>query len=891
MNSGDKLGPYEIVEPIGKGGMGEVYRAHDERLRRDVAIKVSAEQFTDRFTREARAIASLNHTNVCHLYDVGPNYLVMEYVEGADLKGPLDFDDALPIIQQLIDGIEAAHEKNIIHRDLKPANIKLTPDGVVKILDFGLAKAMEPADSQTADPTNSPTLTMGATQAGTILGTAAYMSPEQAKGKTADKRSDIWSFGVIVYEMLTGQRMFTGESAVEILGSVLNKEPDISAAPPRVQRLLRWCLERDRKKRLASISDARGLLEEPVPVAAELVEQAAQPAGVRSWLWPGVAAVLAVIAAVAGWGWSGAAQPEDRPMVRLNVDLGEDVDLKAVRAQNLAISPDGTRIAYFASVDGGPMQIYTRRLDQAEATPLPGTEGLQGEVRIFFSPDGQWIGFAQEGVIKKVSVLGGAPVSLGAPTNFVNVVGGDWRDGFIAYGGPPGLERLPDTGGEPTSLLPPTGPDLGLVFPDILPGGKAILFGVPTELGVNTADRANIDVFSLADEVRKTVVRGGLGQKYVPTGHLLYANRGTLFAVPFDSDALEIQGAAVPLLDDLGYNSATGEVAFSISRNGTLIYRNGGEDSQAAFGGTLSTVRWLNKSGRQQPLLATPERYSDLRLSPDAQRLSAIIVPSVNPRVVAYDLQRGGTVRLSAEDTFYSNPVWSPDGRYMVWRSLTGMSWARSDGSGRPATITRTVGQIPSSFHPDGDRIAFFTYGGSGGVFTLPVSEEGGQLTAGTAEPFLATPLAYANTSFSPDGRWVAYSSDESGRPEISVRAFPKPTTGEGAQFAVSNDGGSNPVWSRNGSEIYYQSGDQIMAAAYRVDGDQFIADRPQVWAELTGDLQGATFWDMGPDGRAVITVPEESTEGQDATAGRHTFVYIENFFDELRQRVPAEGN
>src|SRR5450631_292506 len=261
LQPGDKLGPYEIIALIGKGGMGEVYRAHDSRLNRDVAIKLSYAQFTERFTREARTIASLNHTNICHLYDVGPNYLVMEYVEGQDLRGPMDFADALPIIQQLIDGIEAAHEKNIIHRDLKPANIKITPEGVVKILDFGLAKAMEPP-SDNSNPENSPTLTMGATVAGTILGTAAYMAPEQAKGRTADKRSDIWSFGVIVYEMLTGKRLFQGESAVEILGRVLNQEPDITAAPVRVHKLLRWCLEKDRKKRLASIIGARRLMEE-----------------------------------------------------------------------------------------------------------------------------------------------------------------------------------------------------------------------------------------------------------------------------------------------------------------------------------------------------------------------------------------------------------------------------------------------------------------------------------------------------------------------------------------------------------------------------------------------------------------------------------------------------
>src|SRR6202049_1140395 len=303
LSIGTKLGPYEILAAIGAGGMGEVYRAHDPRLNRDVAIKASNAQFSDRFTREARAIAALNHTNICHLYDVAPDYLVMEYVEGQDLRGPLDFDDALPIIGQLIDGIEAAHEKNIIHRDLKPANIKITPEGVVKILDFGLAKAMEPPPSQDGNPANSPTLTLGATQAGTILGTAAYMAPEQAKGKAADKRSDIWSFGVILYEILTGKRLFPGESTVEILGGVLNKEPDLSAAPPRVHKLLRWCLEKDRKQRLASISDARRLLSEPDE--ADTVRKLAQASQLRFGKLPWIAAVgvLALVAAVGLVGW------------------------------------------------------------------------------------------------------------------------------------------------------------------------------------------------------------------------------------------------------------------------------------------------------------------------------------------------------------------------------------------------------------------------------------------------------------------------------------------------------------------------------------------------------------------------------------------------------------
>ncbi|MEO8027531.1 MAG: protein kinase, partial [Bryobacteraceae bacterium] len=444
--AGDKLGPYEILAPIGKGGMGEVYRARDSRLNRDVAIKVSSAQFTDRFTREARAIAALNHTNICHLYDVGPDYLVMEYVEGDDLCGPLDFDDALPIIQQLIDGIEAAHEKNIIHRDLKPANIKVTPDGVVKILDFGLAKAMEPLTSGESNPENSPTFTIGATIAGTILGTAAYMAPEQAKGKPADQRSDIWSFGVIIYEILTGQRLFEGESAIEILGNVLNKEPDISKAPARAQKLLRWCLEKGRKQRLQAIGDARRLLNEPDTAAVQSIPAPKQRFAALPWA---VAAVLALATAVALWAPWRSDKPPDRPLVRLDVDLGADVSFPApdTTGSSIAISPDGTLLVY---ASGNPPRLFTRRLDQQKATELPGT---QGATTPFLSADGQWVGFYSAGKLRKISVEGGAVVALQDVAGFH---GASWgEDGSIVISTTRKLVRIPAGAGSPEILAEP----------------------------------------------------------------------------------------------------------------------------------------------------------------------------------------------------------------------------------------------------------------------------------------------------------------------------------------------------------------------------------------------------------------------------------------------------
>jgi serine/threonine-protein kinase len=651
--------------------MGEVYRAHDDRLRRDVAIKVSNAQFTERFTTEARAIAALNHTNICHLYDVGPNYLVMEYVEGEDLKGPHEFKDALPIIQQLIDGIEAAHEKNIVHRDLKPANIKVTPEGVVKILDFGLAKAMSPLPPSGIDPGNSPTLTMGATAVGTILGTAAYMAPEQAKGKVADKRSDIWSFGVILYEVLTGKKMFPGETAVEILGGVLNKDPDLSAAPARVRNLLRWCLEKDRKQRLASISDARRMLEDEstAPSQSRLGMGAVGAAG---WI---AAGVLALVAATVSFVHFRETTPE-RPLVRLDVDLGADVSLLpltgtgSILGSSVAISPDGTRLVYADA----SAKLFTRRLDQAKATELPGAVG----VAPFFSADSQWIGFeGNGGKLNKISVEGGAVVPLADPGGFTP---GSWgEDGNIYVGVQgKGLVRVRDGGGAPETVAPLGNGGIALLFPQLLPGGKAVLFSAYTS---QNADASSIEVMTLADHHRKTVSRGGTSPRYVATsngaGYLVYLNKATLFAIPFDLDKLETRGTALPILDDVASSGLVGAAHLSFSRSGTLVYRRSSGDSG------LLTVAWLDGAGKTQPLLAKPGVYGRPNLSPDGQRVALDVTEGSGTDIWAYDWQRDTMTRLTFTGKAY-NAAWSPDGRYIVFMARgEGMSVTRSDGSGK----------------------------------------------------------------------------------------------------------------------------------------------------------------------------------------------------------------
>jgi serine/threonine-protein kinase len=448
---GAELGPYQIRSLIGQGGMGEVYLARDPRLDRDVAIKVSAARFTERFEREARTVAQLNHPNVCTLYDVGPNFLVMEFVEGETLaerikSGPIPLDEGLKLANQIIDGIEAAHEKGITHRDLKPANIKIKPDGPIKILDFGLAKVGPEAGQRAAPPSeNSPTLTMGLTEAGAILGTAAYMSPEQAKGKTVDKRADIWAFGVVLHEMLTGERLFQGGDMGDTMAAVIMKEPDLSAAPERVRRLLERCLEKDPRRRLRDIGDARMLLEEG---GATSPAQATSRPHKQPWLaW--IVAALVLVAAVLGFGWWQATRSPALPLVRFDVDLGADVALAQILESGVTLSPDGTRLAYAASVAGGPTRLYIRRLDEPKAVEIPGTDGAGSP---FFSPDGQWVGFnvGNPPKLAKVSVEGGAVVPLAD----LGILASWGEDGSIVYGLPNAevLFRIPPGGGAPTKI-------------------------------------------------------------------------------------------------------------------------------------------------------------------------------------------------------------------------------------------------------------------------------------------------------------------------------------------------------------------------------------------------------------------------------------------------------
>jgi serine/threonine-protein kinase len=879
LSVGAKLGHYEVLSLLGKGGMGEVYRARDTKLKREVAIKVLPETFARdpdrmaRFQREAEVLASLNHPNVAAIYGVEDRGLVMELVEGESPKGPMGFEEAWRIASQIVGALEYAHDKGIVHRDLKPANIKVTPEGVVKLLDFGLAKAFRAESVAAADAENSPTLTLGATEAGVVMGTAAYMSPEQARGKNTDKRADIWSFGVVLYELLTGERPFAGEDAAETLAAVIHKQPDLDRTPVRARKLLRRCLEKDPKKRLRDIGDAWDLLEEEKAP----VESAPLPA--PSWLRLGIVAmfaavVFAIIAAGLGWIAWRATRPVEHPLVRLDVDLGSEVSLLApnTATSSVVLSPDGTRLAYVATASGGQSKLFTRRLDQPKATELPGTEGASDP---FFSPDGLWIGFATPGKIGKISVEGGAVVPLGEVSNFAGAWWGDDGNIIVSDAIGKGLVQIPSGGGSSTVIEKLADGEVALAFPQVLPGGKAVLFvDYPSAVDL---DNASIDVFTFADRRRKTVARGGVSARYLPTsersGHLLYSNKGTLFAIPFDLDKLETRGTAVPVLDDVLYAGNGPEAAqFAFSPSGALVYRKGSPAASA-----MSTVQWLDTAGKKQPLLNKPGAYSNPRLSPDGKRLAVGVREGSAQDISVYDPQRGTTTKLTFGGGIYDFPVWSPDGRFLVFASLgNGIFWARADGGGQPQPLTqsKTI-QIPCSFPRDGKRLAYFEIaGGPLQIWTVPIDQDGGQLKAGEAELFSKSQSPGGAPSFSSDGRWLAYSSISSAKNEVYVRAFPD----NGSQWQISNNGGDQPHWSPNGRDLRYISGDQIMVAGYTVKGDVFVPEKPGVWIAKLGGTQ----WDVDPSGNRVAVITPLDAPG--TPKADYTFVLLENFFDELRR-------
>ena len=904
---GALLGSYEVTAQIGAGGMGEVYQAHDTKLGRNVAIKVLPAAFAHdadrlaRFQREAKMLAALNHPNIATIHGLehsdGTHFLVMELVQGETLAdrvkaGPVPVEEALKIAMQIAEALEAAHEKNIIHRDLKPANAKLTPDGKVKVLDFGLAKAFE-GDIEGSDLANSPTLTQAATMQGVILGTAAYMSPEQARGKTVDKRTDIWAFGAVVYELLTAKPTFHGEDITEILASVVKSEPDWTALPanisPSIRILLQRCLRKDRRQRLPDAAAIRIEIEDALAVPKDSGATPAASASRSKLSWV-AAAVLSVVATGASFIAYRATRPLERPLMRFTDDLGAEIALSSAPVGPVvAISPDGSRLAYVSRTTDGTPHISVRLLESPKSFVLAGTEGAGGP---FFSPDSRWIGFFADNALKKISVDGGAAVIL-CDTG-ANPRMGSWgEDGniFFANQRTP-VMRVPATGGTPSAAtkLDNQNGEVSNRGAQLLPGGEAFLFEASKDN--NVWEDATIQVQSVKTGQRKTLVQGGYFGQYIhgsdsAAGYLIYTHGGTLFAAPMDLGRLELTGPAVPVLQDVSGRNSNGMAQIGFTVSGTLVYI-------AGSGTALQSLAWLDAAGNTQSLPAAPgSDYVFPRISPDGTRIAMLVMNASGFNIWVYEWGQDRMTRL----TFFRAiggypPIWAPDGKHIGFvlgsseLSGSGIYWMRSDGAGEPQQLVSGQNLVPDSFSPNGKRLAYFKLGPDYGIWTVPLDlGDPEHPKAGKPELFLGSKSVIQSAAFSPDGRWMAYSSSRSGLFELFVRPFPGP----GGQWQVSSNSGRHPIWSRDGRALFYEGGkdgNELMAAPYTVKGDSFDAGQPRLWSQKPLSVAPNSF-DVAPDGkRALVVIPAPGA----ASAERPTHVtFLLNFADELRRRTAAQ--
>ncbi len=850
---GSRLAHYDVTALIGEGGMGQVYRARDTKLDRDVALKVLPQAFTDdpdrlaRFEREAKVLASLNHPNIGHIYGLeeaeGTKALVLELIEGPTLadriaRGPIPIDEALPIAKQIAEALEAAHEAGVIHRDLKPANIKVREDGTVKVLDFGLAKALDPSPG--ADPSQSPTLTVAATQMGVIMGTAAYMSPEQITGKPVRRASDLWSFGVVLFETLSGEAPFVGGTAPEILTEVLKSDPDWALlprdTPDSLHRLLRRCLAKDARARIADAGVARLEIEE----ASERPRVTAGHSTVRAtterpWQFVTGLVVGTLALAVLGWNVLEDASPTAAPTY-FEMLLPPDQQLVLAGLNDaVVLSDDGRYLAFVGRGDRG-RQLYMKSLDEFVATAIPGTEGASFP---FFSPNGQWLGFFAGGEIRKVPVSGGATLKVCDGTGLAN--GATWGpDNMIVFSSlESGLSIVSADSGVPELLTQPD-PRNGEVThgsPRYLPDGSGVLFTV------HRAPEPSVALLSLETREWVTLFEGGAGARWSPTGHLLLGRNGTILAVPFDLTRGVIDGSPVPVLEGV-YTSQFSVPYFSVSANGSLLYVPSRRNE---------TMVWADAAGSVSPLSVDPDTYEHPRVSPDGRHVAFDIGPGDRRDIWVFDTVRGVSTPLTVDGGNFL-PLWTPDGQRIVFASTrTGswdLYWMAADGTGQTEPLLQLpYPQVPSSFAPDG-TLAYYEINPDTGrdIWVLPPN--------GKPSPFVVTQDHEAQPTFSPDGHWVAYSSNRSGRAEVYIRPYPGP----GADSLVSTDGGSEPLWSQSGDAVYFRNGESVWRVAVSMDPD-LVLGTPELVLEGAYDFTagGDLHYSATPDRQQFLMVTANS--------------------------------
>jgi WD40 repeat protein len=863
LSAGTRLGSYEILVPLGAGGMGEVYRATDTKLGRDVAIKVLPEAVARdherlaRFEREAQVLASLNHPNIATIHGVedsgGAPALVMELVEGPTLEdriaqGPIPVEEALPIAREIAEGLDYAHERGIIHRDLKPANVKLTGDAKVKILDFGLAKALDPvAGASSPDVTRSPTITAAATQAGVILGTAAYMSPEQARGRPADKRSDIWAFGCVLWEMLTGKRLFHGETVSDTLAAVLRADIDSktlpAGTPPAIRRLLERCLERDPKRRLRDIGEARIALEQPASLIGIGVETGAATASRRGGRGRIAASALAGAALGAGLVAGVAAMRHRRSptdsAVRLSVTLPRGQAMVVWDLPNFALSREGAEIAYVAKKETGTTALYVRSLNSFDARELSDTGGAAAP---FFSPDGQWLGYIVGGRLQKMALSGGPPQPVcDMPISSIGNGNATWADdgSILVPSTSGGLMRAAPSGGKCVEIVKPDPTRGELLEVESLPGGKAILFA---SLGGFQASQANIAALDLETGKSRVIVSQGTNPRYVEPGYLVFGRSGAILAAPFDPHDLKLLGQPVPVVENVMPDSAYLIEQFAVSRSGVLAYVAGARPL------AQRRIVMADRKGVMSTITADVNSYEDVALSPDGREI-AMTVEGPRWNIWLYHLDRGTLTRLTF-DNDNRDPLWTPDGKRVVYTSLRnglyGLYWRPADGSGSEESLWNSKNWVfATSWSPDG-RFLVFDEQDPKTAMDLWILPVGGD----------RKPYPFANTSFrewfgefSRDGRWIAYESDESGRSEVYLRPFPGP----GGKWQVSTQGGARPEWSRDGRELFYFEGDKLMRVT--VDSSHALAvGRPELLFPCNCYDSGR-YYEVTPDGKHFLLI------------------------------------